>query len=139
MSTLFQWIHVTAAVVGVGGIAFAIFCLIPAARALAPAQREALFKNSFDRFRWIIWSVILLLIVSGIYNTHLVWQAPWGIYWKLLTIKIILAFAVFFILLLVTVPLKFLAVFRRHMDVWFSIAFGMSVAIILIAAYLRRG
>ena len=45
MSTLMQWIHVSAAVVGVGGIAFLLFLLIPSVRVLTPDQRDVLMKK----------------------------------------------------------------------------------------------
>jgi uncharacterized membrane protein len=139
VSTFFQWIHLTAAVLGVGGMGFVLFCLLPAARRLAPAERDALFKNVFARFRWVAWTVILLLIGSGLYNVGLVWEAPWGTYWKFLTLKIALALAVFFIVLCLTIPLRIFDRFRARRGLWLSIAFGIAVGVILISAYLRRG
>ena len=50
MSTLVQWIHVTAAVIGVGGMAFLLFILMPSLGALDPEQRGLLAKQVMDRF-----------------------------------------------------------------------------------------
>ena len=44
MTTFMQWVHISAAVIGVGGIAFLLFLLIPSARALRPEQRDSLMK-----------------------------------------------------------------------------------------------
>ena len=138
MSTLFQWIHVTAAVIGVGGIGFLLVILMPASRALSPEQRDPFLKGVMGRFRWVSWSVILLLLGSGLYNIHLrAWEVPWGTYWKLLTLKIVLAFFVFVISLLLTLPLKAFDRFRARRRTWLSVAFGLALTVILVSAYLR--
>ena len=78
MSTLVQWVHVSAAVIGVGGMAFMLLVLFPSAGLLEEEQRERLLKASLGRFRWVSWSVIVLLLASGLYNVKLVWLVPWG-------------------------------------------------------------
>jgi uncharacterized membrane protein len=139
MSVIAQWVHITAAVIGVGGIAFLAFILLPSAGAVTAEQRDALMKAALGRFRWVSWSVILLLIVSGLYNVTLVWEVPWGTYWKFLTLKILLALAVFAISLMLTLPLKFFDRFRAKRDFWLRLAFSLALLVILISAYLRRG
>ena len=139
MATFAQWVHVSAAVIGVGGMAFMLLVLFPSARVLNDEQRALLLKFVFGRFRWVAWSVIFLLIVSGLYNVSLVWLVPWGVYWKVLTLKIILAFAIFAIVLFLTIPLGIFTRFRDRRQLWLSIAFGLAMAVILISAYLRRG
>ncbi|MGH9452815.1 MAG: hypothetical protein ACRD2O_02470 [Terriglobia bacterium] len=139
LSTIMQWIHLSAAVVGVGGMAFLVVILFPALRQAEPAQREALVRSVLKRFRWATWTVIVLLIASGVYNMSLVWEAPWGIYWKMLTLKIVLALVVFLIALSLTVPLKILNWFRMRREKWLAIALGLGMVVILISAYLRRG
>ncbi|MFB3922888.1 MAG: hypothetical protein ACE145_14280 [Terriglobia bacterium] len=138
MSTLFQWIHVTAAVIGVGGMGFVLVVLLPSARVLNPEQRDLFLKMVMLRFRWVSWSVILLLLGSGLYNIHLrAWEVPWGTYWKFLTLKILLALMVFVISLLLTLPLKSFERFRARRKDWLAAAFGLALAVILISAYLR--
>ena len=51
MSTLVQWLHVTAAVIGVGGMAFLLFILMPSLGALDPARGELLTNQVMNRFR----------------------------------------------------------------------------------------
>ena len=139
MSTLAQWVHVSSAVVGVGGMAFLLFILFPSVRVLNDEQRGVLLKAVLGRFRWVTWSVIVLLVASGLYNVKLVWLVPWGPYWTFLTIKIILAFGVFAIVLFLTIPLGIFEKFRQRRSMWLSIAFGLAMTVILISAYLRRG
>ena len=119
-------------------MAFVLFVLLPAARVLSDEGRPLLLKTVMARFRWVSWSTILLLLTSGLYNIRLrAWAAPWGLYWSLLTVKIVLAFAVFAISLLLTLPIPALESFRARREKWLKIALGIAVAVILISAYLR--
>ena len=138
MPTLIQWVHVASAVIGVGGIAFLLFILLPSARLLSPDQRDSLVRTLMARFRWVTWSVIVLLLGTGLYNVRMVWEVPWGKYWKLLTIKIVLAAVVFLISLCLTLPFKFCDRFRSRRQSWLAIAFALAMLVILISAYLRR-
>lgn len=138
MLTLVQWIHVAAAVIGVGGIGFLLLILLPSTRVLSDDQRDLLLRAVLGKFRWASWSAILLLLLSGLYSIRLrAWEAPWGTYWKFLTIKIILAFLVFAISLGLTLPFKFLDWFRARRQIWLSLAFALALIVILIGAYLR--
>jgi len=140
MSTLVQWIHLTAAVIGIGGMGFLLIIMMPSLRVLNPEQREALARAALEKFRWVTWSVIILLLVSGIYNVRQnYWERPWGKAWLFLTIKIVLAFVVFGLSLALSVPFRFLNPVRRRRRLWLGIAFAIGAAVIYISAYLRRG
>jgi len=139
LSTFVQWIHLSAAVFGIGGIAFMHIILLPSARVLNPDQREMLLKAVTGKFRWVSWSVILLLLGSGLYNVRqFYWDVPWGHSWKVLTVKIVLALLLFIIVLALTLPLKFLQWFRARRQMWLAIALTLALTVILISAYLRR-
>ena len=139
MPTLVQWIHVTAVVIGVGGMAFLLFILMPSLGALDPEHRDLLAKQVMDRFRWIVWSAIIVLLVSGLYSIRqYYWEAAWGKSWALLTVKIVLALFVFVISLALTLPFKLFDRVRARRQIWLSIAFGLAVAVLFISAYLRR-
>ena len=139
MSTFVQWVHVSAAVLGVGGIAFLVFILLPSMSKLEGEQREALLQAVLGKFRWVSWAVIFLLFVSGLYNVRqYYWEVPWGRAWLLLTIKIVLAMAVFAIALGLSIPIKFLNWLRARRQMWLGIALGLAMLVILISAYLRR-
>ncbi|MGD0006999.1 MAG: CopD family protein [Terriglobia bacterium] len=139
MSTLVQWLHVTAVVIGVGGMAFLLFILMPSLGALDPEHRDLLAKQVMDRFRWIVWSAIIVLLVSGLYSIRqYYWEAAWGKSWALLTVKIVLALFVFVISLALTLPFKLFDRVRARRQIWLTIAVGLAVATIFISAYLRR-
>ena len=139
MTIIAQWVHVSAAVIGVGGMAFILFVLFPSAGVLSEEQRAGLLKAVLGRFRWVSWLVIILLLASGLYNVKLVWLVPWGTYWTFLSIKIVLALAVFAIILCLTIPLGIFDGFRQRRKQWLYTAFGLAMIVILISAYLRRG
>jgi uncharacterized membrane protein len=140
MPTFVHWIHVMAAVIGVGGMAFLRFILMPSLGTLPPENRDILAKQIMSRFRWVNWSVIGLLLASGLYSIRqYYWEVAWGKSWALLTVKIALAFLVFLIALGLSSKSRLLEKVRAHSRTLLSIAFGLAVAVIFISAYLRRG
>jgi uncharacterized membrane protein len=139
MSTLLQWIHVGAAVVGVGGMGFLVLVLIPSGVVLQPDHRNQLLKAVGARFRWVSWTVIVLLLASGFYNVRqYYWEVPWGRAWELLAAKIALALVVFAISLCLTLPAKAFDWFRMRRKFWLTTAFTLAMIVVLISAYLRR-
>lgn len=140
MTTFMQWVHLMAAVVSLGGMSFLLLILIPSLGALSGAQREALSKAVAGRFRWASWSAIALLLLSGLYNVrHYYWEVPWGTAWKFLTLKIVLAIALFAIVLGITIPFRLFEPLRARRRMWLLVAFILGVVVVLISAYLRRG
>ncbi len=140
MATFVQWVHVTAAVLGVGSLGFLLVVLMPALGVLPVQERDALVQRVLKRFRWVSWAVIFLLLASGFYSVReYYWEVPWGSSWLFLTIKISLAFVVFGISLALTLPLGFLDRVRERRKFWVGLAFALGVAVIFISAYLRRG
>lgn len=59
------FIHLASVVVWVGGMAFAYFCLRPAAMALPPAQRLPLWASVFGRFFPLVWVAVVLIFATG--------------------------------------------------------------------------
>ena len=140
MSTFMQWVHVMAAVVGLGGMGFLLLILIPSLGVLSTEQREALSRAVAGRFRWASWSAMTLLVLSGIYNTRYYYrEVPWGPAWKFLALKISLSFALFVIVLGITIPFRLFEPLRALRRMWLLVAFILGVAVVLISAYLRRG
>jgi len=139
MSTFLQWIHVTAVVLSVGGIAFLLIVLTPGLGDLQPEQRQRLAKLVMNRFRWVLWSSMALILLSGLYSIReYYWEVAWGKSWELLTVKIVLAGVVFAIALAVTLPFKLFDWVRARRQTWLAIAVGLAVVVIFISAYLRR-
>jgi hypothetical protein len=139
MTTLMQWIHLMAGIVGLGGMGFILLILMPSMGVLSPEQREALFKAVSTRFRWVSWSAIGLLLITGLYNVRQnYWEVAWGRVWFLLTLKIGSAFALFGIVFALTLPFGIFDRMRSRRRSWLIAAFSVGVAVVLISAYLRR-
>ena len=58
-------LHILGAVVWVGGMFFAYMVLRPAAGALEPPRRLALWRGVFERFFPWVWASMLALLLSG--------------------------------------------------------------------------
>ena len=58
-------LHLLAVIVWVGGMAFVLFCLRPAARVLEPPQRVALMHAAMRRFLLVVIAAIAVIFVSG--------------------------------------------------------------------------
>jgi uncharacterized membrane protein len=65
MMVLALTLHILSAVVWVGGMFAAYICLRPAARALEPPQRLALWRGFFTKFFIWVWVAIVLLLATG--------------------------------------------------------------------------
>jgi len=138
MPTFVRGIHITAAVISVGGLAFLLLVLTPSLRNLPLEQREVLAKQVMDRFRMVLWTAFIVLLVSGLYNIReYYWEVAWGKSWVLLTVKIVLALVAFAIALALTLRLKLFDWMRARGQVWLCVAVGLAVAVIFISAYLR--
>lgn len=139
MPTLMHWMHLMAAVLGLGGLGYLLLILLPSLEVLNPDQRQALAHAVAKRFRWISWSAIALLAITGTYNVRsYYWELPWGWAWKLLTIKIVLSFVLFVMVLAFTLPLRFLAPLQARRRQWLLATFILGICVVLISAYLRR-
>jgi uncharacterized membrane protein len=140
MTTLMQWVHLMAAVVGLGGMGFLLLILIPSLGVLSAEQREALSKAVAGRFRWASWSAMTLLLLSGLFNIRrYYWEEPWDRAWRFLALKVLLSFVLFGIVLGLTIPFKLFEPLRARPRMWLLIAFILGVVVVLISAYLRRG
>jgi uncharacterized membrane protein len=140
MSTFMQWLHVIAAVVGLGGMGFLLLILMPSLGVLSTDQRAELTKVVGRRFRWVFWSAISALVISGLYDIRrYYWEDPWDRAWKVLTVKIVLSFVLFGIVLGLAIPLRSFDRMRTRRRTWLWVAFSLGVVVVLISAYLRRG
>ena len=75
------WLHIVAAAIWIGGMAFLALVIVPTLR--RPEYRDnamALISQSGKRFRWVGWICLSLLLITGICN--LVFRGfGWGDIW----------------------------------------------------------
>ena len=68
LQVIMRYLHIVAAVVTVGGMAFVLFCVTPASRLLEENLRQAFLKTMHDRFLKVLWIAIATLLITGIYT-----------------------------------------------------------------------
>jgi uncharacterized membrane protein len=67
--------HLLAVVVWIGGMAFTLFCLRPAARVLEPPARVTLMHAVMKRFMTVVSIAIVVLVVCGAAMIGLAWSS----------------------------------------------------------------
>lgn len=61
------WVHLVAAVVWIGGMVFLSLILVPILRSNGfTMEKRAVFQAVAHRFRLVVWSAILILLVTGL-------------------------------------------------------------------------
>jgi uncharacterized membrane protein len=144
LSVLFRWLHVAAAVVGVGGTVAMRFAILPALERL-PNGAEVLAAIR-EPFKKIIHSALGLLLITGFYNYLMVaipklraqreagdlHMAP---YHGIMGAKILLSLALFTIAIMLLKPVPAL---HENRKTWLSVNVVLGMVIMLLAAYLRR-
>jgi putative copper export protein len=64
------YIHILAATVWVGGIAFLVLVIVPALRRADRAAALPMMRETVMRFRTVGWCAFAVLVVTGLYNLH---------------------------------------------------------------------
>jgi len=131
-----RWVHVGAAVVLVGGSIFIRFVLMPAAQQLSEAEHDTLRGHVMNRWKRVVMIGIGLLLATGFYNYLHSLPHP-KIYNMLMGIKMLLAFAVFFLGSALTGRAAAFEGIRRNSKLWLSLLIVLAAGVIGIAGYLR--
>jgi len=103
LSVIMRWLHITSAVVVVGGVLYARFVIAPALATLAAQEQDTLGAAMAARYRSLLYLAVVLLAGTGLYNTVMnMGRGP--LYQSLLGIKLLLVLHVFAVGLLVVKP-----------------------------------
>src|SRR3954468_13484750 len=91
-----RWMHVGSVILLIGGSAFLLLVLAPAADKLGEAEHAALRANLIARWRKFVHPLVGLILLSGIYNFYarIHTESPWHM---LAGIKILLGLFVLFV------------------------------------------
>jgi uncharacterized membrane protein len=135
-----RWVHVGTAIVILGGSVFMRFVLMPAAAQLPEDQHQALRERMMSRWRKFIMIGIALFLLSGFYN-YIAVAIPAhkgdGRYHMLMGIKILIAFAVFFLASALVGRSKGLEPIRQNSRRWLLINILLASATVAIGGYLK--
>jgi hypothetical protein len=136
-----RWVHVGTAIVLLGGTAFQWLVLRPAASQLPDAEHERLRELVMAKWRKIVGMGIGLLVLTGFYN-YLGASNPsdvWKLYHPLVGMKILLAFAVFFLASALTGRSAAFAGIRKNSGTWIAVMLLLGTIIVAISGYLKVG
>ena len=126
-----RWLHISSMAALVGGFLYARLAMTPASRVFAPEGSEALGEKAAAAFRPLAFAAMAGVLVSGLYNI-LTSPGHSARYHMMLGIKLLLVAHLFVTTILVVRPNC-----QRRPRLMTS-AFLSGLAIVLIAAYMRR-
>jgi uncharacterized membrane protein len=132
-------VHVSTAILLVGGSAFVYLILLGAAKTLTDESHQALREAIRERWKRVVHAGIALFLLSGFYNF---WRALGahegdGLYHGLVGTKILLALVVFFIASALVGKSAKLEFMRRQQGKWLSIMLTLAAIIVCISGYVK--
>jgi uncharacterized membrane protein len=139
-----RWIHISSAVVGIGGMAFLALVLVPAARRGGTEAARAALDAALPGFRQILLTVIALLLLTGIYNLWLVMPKASALgdlkrtYHMVLGMKLLLALILFGTASSVAAAGRRAGGFQPRHAPLLSVSLVLAVVILFLSATLRR-
>jgi uncharacterized membrane protein len=135
-----RWLHVSTAIVLVGGTVFIRFVMTPSAEQLPQSEHDRLRELVTATWRKFVRAGILLFLLTGFYN-YIAVAAPKhhgdGLYHALMGTKILLAFGVFFLAEALVGRSAVFAPLREKRKVWLMVLILVAFVIVAISSVLR--
>lgn len=148
VESLIQWIHVGSVVLMIGGFFFFRVVLLPIAnRSTDPA---ALITSALRRFSGVVWTALLTILISGLYNFITFFRAAradaavalgssdYSLYIFVLGIKLFIVFLIFTLAIALTFPYPVFGVYQKKPAPWLNLTVILGLIVIFLSAYLRR-
>ncbi len=151
VTLVLRWAHVLAAVVALGGLAFARFGLVPALAELDAGTRERI--HDAIRRRWLPWVIgaITLLLASGLANFLIFngrvkadpgfWGATWmrdTSYHALFGAKFLIALVMFYFASALVGRGEGTQWVRNDRAKWLSVTLALGLAVVLLSGWMRQ-
>lgn len=132
-------VHISTAIVLVGGSVFMAFVLLPTAQQLDGAQHDKLGSLVTGRWKRFVHLGILLFLVTGFYNYYR--QMPYhkgdGLYHALIGTKILLALGIFFIASALVGRSKAMEGMRTQRAMWLKTIVLLAAIIVAFSGFLK--
>ena len=136
----------------IGGFFFLRVILLPSAKVLPENQRPKLLEAAFRRFRIVIWSALLTILFSGVYNFIAFLRSTGSFsqdslkepienlstYILVLGIKLFIVFIIFTFGVLLTFPYPVFAPIQKRPAPWLNLTLILGLIVIFLSALLRR-
>ena len=148
LKTLMQWIHVGSVVLMIGGFFFLRVVLLPIAN--RSADPAALIASALRRFSGIVWTALLTVLISGLYNFLSFFRtaradatldpiaSDYSLYIFVLGIKFFIVFLIFTLAIFLTFPYPVFEVYQKRPAPWLNLTVILGLIVIFLSAYLRR-
>ena len=139
MDVISRFIHVGTAIVMVGGTVFMRFILMPAAVELPQAEHDLLRQRLLARWKRVVHSGIVLLLLSGGYNYWLAIRLHRGdgLYHGLVGTKILLALVVFFIASVLIGRSAAFEKLRQNRAQWMGLIVLLATVIVGLSGFVK--
>lgn len=140
LNVVSRFLHITAAMIAVGGAIFALFAVLPAVQVIPEDAKGHFHKTLLRRFGMLLMFSIGLLLLTGFYNyliNERVAHKGQAIYHALMGVKILLALGVFFIASVLTGSSPAFEGMRRKRKRWLTVNVLMALAVVALGAVLR--
>lgn len=146
LKPLIQWLHVGSVVLMIGGFFFLRFVLIPIANRLP--DPKTLISSALKRFSGIVWTALLTVLISGVYNVISFFRAArmsatesavdYSLYILVLGVKFFIVFLIYTLAVVLTFPYPVFEGFQKKPAPWLNIIIILGLIIIFLSAFLRR-
>jgi len=137
VNLVMRWLHIFSVITAVGATVFMRLVLIPSLAGLNEEARGLLQRNLKSRLQILTHSAIGGILVSGLYNTHLLWKTSVSPYGYVYAVKVLLAFIVFLIAIFLTSSNPKRAAFQANRKKWLGVNFALAALIVILSACLR--
>jgi uncharacterized transporter YbjL len=137
LNLIMRWLHIFSAITAVGATIFLRLVLIPSLTGLPDEARALLLKNMSGRLRTLIHSAIGGIIISGLYNTHVLWKTSIAPYALVYVVKVSLALIIFIVAISLTSSRPKWAAFQANRKKWLAVNVILAVIIVALSSYLR--
>ena len=148
LKSLIQWIHVGSVVLMIGGFFFFRVVLLPIAN--RSTESENLITSALRRFSGIVWTALLTILISGLYNFITFFRSAradaavesvvsdYSLYIFVLGIKLFIVFLIFTLAVVLTFPYPVFSVYQKRPAPWLNLTIVLGLIVIFLSAYLRR-
>lgn len=141
LDLVLRWGHILSAIFLMGGTFFMRVALVPAMAELPEKERDELADRVRGPWGMVVMTSIAVLLVSGMINIALIMSrntfAVPAYYHSLLTVKLLMALAIFYIASMLTGRSEAAAAWRQNLTFWLNVNLTLAITIVLIAGAMR--
>ena len=113
-------------------------------------ESESLIASALRRFSGIVWTALLTVLISGLYNFITFFRgaradatidpvvSDYSLYIFVLGIKLFIVFLIFTLAIALTFPYPVFGVYQKKPAPWLNLTIIFGLIVIFLSAYLRR-